>query len=312
MECCTSGRGSAPTLLCSARKLPQHCLAGRVRPQQRTSAALEARRTALPSLAPTQPRAGRFIASRRRGAAFAASEPTAGAPTVAAQAPAPSGGAAANAAVATEAAAAATAASVAALEARLAALQATVTAQQQVIQQQQSLVDELRACVTCNRTFAVNAPAASPPPAPVRPFDAQRQAIGDRRYLGLYDARFHSTSTGATPKDFRVLPRRIILVRFLYCTIRRCLRFWRVSAEWKLSVRWFMSVRNMICAMPLCNAISSCFFAICIRPNTSVVTPAAVAVQVRHTESNGTFHNVACTFPLVVQQSNNSTFGCCP
>ena len=27
----------------------------------------------------------------------------------------------------------------------------------------------------------------------VRPFDAQRAAIGDRRYLGMYDARFHST-----------------------------------------------------------------------------------------------------------------------
>ena len=27
----------------------------------------------------------------------------------------------------------------------------------------------------------------------VRPFDAQREAIGDRRYLGMYDARFHST-----------------------------------------------------------------------------------------------------------------------
>ena len=27
----------------------------------------------------------------------------------------------------------------------------------------------------------------------VRPFDAQREAIGDRRYLGSYDARFHST-----------------------------------------------------------------------------------------------------------------------
>ena len=30
--------------------------------------------------------------------------------------------------------------------------------------------------------------------ADVRPFDAQRSAIGDRRYLGGFDARFHSTS----------------------------------------------------------------------------------------------------------------------
>lgn len=28
----------------------------------------------------------------------------------------------------------------------------------------------------------------------LRPFDAQRAAIGDRRFLGGYDARFHSTN----------------------------------------------------------------------------------------------------------------------
>lgn len=37
--------------------------------------------------------------------------------------------------------------------------------------------------------------------------------IADRRKLGLFDARFHSTSTGATPTDYRILPRRIFLVR---------------------------------------------------------------------------------------------------
>ncbi|KAG1664180.1 hypothetical protein FOA52_011356 [Chlamydomonas sp. UWO 241] len=50
-------------------------------------------------------------------------------------------------------------------------------------------------------------------PAATSPFDSQRIGIGDRRLLGLYDSRFHSTSAGATPKDFRVLPDRIILVR---------------------------------------------------------------------------------------------------
>ena len=35
----------------------------------------------------------------------------------------------------------------------------------------------------------------------------------DRRLVGLFDARYHSASSGATPRDFRVLPRRIILVR---------------------------------------------------------------------------------------------------
>ena len=37
--------------------------------------------------------------------------------------------------------------------------------------------------------------------------------INDRRLVGLFDARYHSTSSRATPKDFRVLPKRIILVR---------------------------------------------------------------------------------------------------
>ena len=38
-------------------------------------------------------------------------------------------------------------------------------------------------------------------------------AINDRRLVGLFDARYHSTSSGATPSDFRILPKRIILVR---------------------------------------------------------------------------------------------------
>lgn len=38
-------------------------------------------------------------------------------------------------------------------------------------------------------------------------------SINDRRLLGLFDARYHSTSSGATPRDHRILPKRIILVR---------------------------------------------------------------------------------------------------
>ena len=37
--------------------------------------------------------------------------------------------------------------------------------------------------------------------------------INDRRLVGLFDARYHSTSSRATPQDFRILPKRIILVR---------------------------------------------------------------------------------------------------
>lgn len=40
-----------------------------------------------------------------------------------------------------------------------------------------------------------------------------RLAYYDRRLVGSFDARFHSASWGATPKDFRILPARIILVR---------------------------------------------------------------------------------------------------
>ena len=38
-------------------------------------------------------------------------------------------------------------------------------------------------------------------------------AINDRRLVGMFDARYHSASSGATPKDHRILPRRIVLVR---------------------------------------------------------------------------------------------------
>lgn len=55
------------------------------------------------------------------------------------------------------------------------------------------------------------APAAQPS---LSPFDAQSTlGFGDRRLLGQYDARFHSTAPGATPRDFRVLPERIFLIR---------------------------------------------------------------------------------------------------
>ncbi|EFN55417.1 hypothetical protein CHLNCDRAFT_134554 [Chlorella variabilis] len=37
--------------------------------------------------------------------------------------------------------------------------------------------------------------------------------LPDRRLTGLFDARYHSTSWGATPRDMRVLPKRIFLVR---------------------------------------------------------------------------------------------------
>lgn len=41
----------------------------------------------------------------------------------------------------------------------------------------------------------------------------QSAELQDRRGTGLFDARYHSTSWGATPRDMRVLPKRIFLVR---------------------------------------------------------------------------------------------------
>jgi len=45
------------------------------------------------------------------------------------------------------------------------------------------------------------------------PLQAQICGFGDRRFYGSFDARFHSTHNGATPRDLRVLPDRIVLVR---------------------------------------------------------------------------------------------------
>lgn len=103
------------------------------------------------------------------------------------------------------------------LKDHLANLQNIVKEQQAIIQQQQDAIDGIKGYITKQRQSSLS--SVKPPhlwrgePREVRPFDAQRVSIGDRRYLGLYDARFHSTSWGATPPDYRVLPERIILVR---------------------------------------------------------------------------------------------------
>eukprot|EP00892_Ulva_mutabilis_P011078 jgi/Ulvmu1/8342/UM042_0048.1 len=83
-----------------------------------------------------------------------------------------------------------------------------------------------RANSAADGTIAPPAPAPAPtwgplvpemnkaPPRPSRKGPGgPAWAPGDRRQLGGFDARFHSTSAGATPSDHRVLPERIILVR---------------------------------------------------------------------------------------------------
>ncbi|KAL6759865.1 histidine phosphatase superfamily [Haematococcus lacustris] len=91
-------------------------------------------------------------------------------------------------------------------------LHQTVLAQQAQLELQARQIAELRAELRARQAVLQPAPRPGWNPS-VSPFEAQRVAIGDRRLLGLFDARFHSTARGATPKDLRVLPDRIILVR---------------------------------------------------------------------------------------------------
>lgn len=123
---------------------------------------------------------------------------------------------------------------------KVASLEALVVAQRDMLVRQQAALDQLqqRAEISQSRPGLARTTTAGPSGSSVRPFDAQRRAgYGDRRYLGLYDARFHSTASyvghrciytlvhactrlythaplrGATPRDFRIVPRKIILVR---------------------------------------------------------------------------------------------------
>ncbi|KAK9805474.1 hypothetical protein WJX72_000323 [[Myrmecia] bisecta] len=98
-------------------------------------------------------------------------------------------------------------------------LREQMAAQSQIIQAQGRTIDSLRGTLQLRPPSTYSGPVRSLSTAGTstseapRPFDAQYAAIGDRRFLGMYDARFHSTKWGATPKDYRVLPRKIILVR---------------------------------------------------------------------------------------------------
>ncbi|GAB4814314.1 hypothetical protein N2152v2_001360 [Parachlorella kessleri] len=73
--------------------------------------------------------------------------------------------------------------------------------------------------VNTNRCNELVPQQLSPNPSPQRLAAAdlslgiKEPSVGDRRLLGCYDARYHSTHMGATPRDFRLLPRRIVVVR---------------------------------------------------------------------------------------------------
>jgi len=91
------------------------------------------------------------------------------------------------------------------LKAQLSDLSGLVRAQQRTIEQQQNTIDSLKSQEARHpllmsggeaagwRSNSMAHPRATASTG-VSPFDSQRIGIGDRRMLGLFDSRFHSTS----------------------------------------------------------------------------------------------------------------------
>ena len=73
----------------------------------------------------------------------------------------------------------------------LASVRELLSVQAELVRQQSHAMKQLQGMVKVQTQKVVN--AARPKPE-VRPLDAQLAALGDRRYLGMYDARFHSTN----------------------------------------------------------------------------------------------------------------------
>ncbi|KXZ56778.1 hypothetical protein GPECTOR_1g700 [Gonium pectorale] len=105
------------------------------------------------------------------------------------------------------------------------ALQSLVQAQQDILYSQKAQIEQLTQTLReelqrsnggsgrSSPSVAASADEPTEPRKQLTPFELQRVGYGDRRLQGLYDARFHSTHSGAIPSDFRILPDRIILVR---------------------------------------------------------------------------------------------------
>jgi broad specificity phosphatase PhoE len=95
------------------------------------------------------------------------------------------------------------------LREELSALRSTVLQQQQLVAQQQISIDLLQRYMKGRSPIIEELIQAESQASKA----IQSAPISDRRALGMFDARFHSASSGATPTDCRILPRRIILVR---------------------------------------------------------------------------------------------------
>ena len=66
-----------------------------------------------------------------------------------------------------------------------------LSTQAELVRQQSHAIRQLKGMVSVQTQQVVKSVRAK---QEVRPLDAQLAAIGDRRYLGMYDARFHSTN----------------------------------------------------------------------------------------------------------------------
>lgn len=98
------------------------------------------------------------------------------------------------------------------LRSEISTLRNLIVSQGQTISEQQETIDLLRGYM---KTRATQSPVIE---NLAQRDDQARYALAnaditDRRAIGLFDARYHSTATGATPRDYRILPQRIVLVR---------------------------------------------------------------------------------------------------
>lgn len=102
------------------------------------------------------------------------------------------------------------------LRAKVAKLQEVVAHQSQLLQQQAESLKLLQAYLVQDpniRSSPILRQISDEDFAGRASMAKAVETVADRRLVGAFDARYHSTSSGATPRDFRILPRRIILVR---------------------------------------------------------------------------------------------------
>ena len=76
------------------------------------------------------------------------------------------------------------------LRQELSSVRELVSAQAELFRQQSLAISQLKSMLQVQTQQVVK---AAQPRTELRPLDAQLAALGDRRYMGMYDARFHST-----------------------------------------------------------------------------------------------------------------------